>query len=833
MSAATGSVSSFAVNESVARVQGDEALAGQIQTLSATVSANTAAIDSEATTRADAVSALAATQETLIANFASGGGSGNLVANSDLQGDDGWFFYAGAAGSTSGLNLPGWYPPNGVPGVLWASYAGTPAANDGLQWNSPPCPVTAGKTYEVSIYAAFHRMATVQIFVTIFDANGNATANQYLSSGGTSYDVTGTAAQNGNIANFQQIGSFYEIPAGTSYVAILAQGVTDGTEASPYVFLTRPQIKLATAGQPQLSTYTPGTQANVPAITASITQEATARATADEAISDTVASLSATVGGNTSAISSEAVTRSDADSALSATIDTLSSTVDGNTSAITNEATTRSDADESLAGQISQTSAAVGANATSIQAETVARVDGDSALGALINSLTSTVDANTAAIQSEAVARSDADQALSDTIETVSAVAGRQHIFFQPTPPAYGGDLDVLWVNTAAGNVVESPDGQGGWVPIQDTGIAASAAAITTEQAARAAADESLAGQITSVLTLTDGNAATIQTETIARTDADSALSDDIANLSSEVGSNAAAISSESVARATADQALSTSITSVSSTVDGNTASIQQISESLNGVLVQYGLIGTIDGETGGLILTGAALPGGGAVFDLIIKANVEIDGDLLLAGTLDQGALNATSAGDLASPRNVQAYTSGSGTFTVPAGVYWLEVELWGGGGGATLGCAGAGGGYAFLSIPVTPGQTFSYVVGAGGTANPSGYSGGTGGTTSFGSVMSATGGTTTSSGGNPASVPGLGSGGSLTLGGALGSSSLTESNTGAEEPASAVGGGAFQSSGSGTVGSYPGGGGGVTLNSVGNGNYYNGAGGLIRIAY
>ncbi|WNM19021.1 LamG-like jellyroll fold domain-containing protein [Flavobacterium capsici] len=69
------------------------------------------------------------------------------------------------------------------------------------------------------------------------------------------------------------------------------------------------------------------------------------------------------------------------------------------------------------------------------------------------------------------------------------------------------------------------------------------------------------------------------------------------------------------------------------------------------------------------------------------------------------------------------QTFTS-SGTFTVPAGVYQVTVEAWGGGGkggdGLNIGNVGGGGGggaYSAKSIPVIPGNTYTVNVGLGAT--------------------------------------------------------------------------------------------------------------------
>jgi hypothetical protein len=89
----------------------------------------------------------------------------------------------------------------------------------------------------------------------------------------------------------------------------------------------------------------------------------------------------------------------------------------------------------------------------------------------------------------------------------------------------------------------------------------------------------------------------------------------------------------------------------------------------------------------------------------------------------------------------------SGSGTYTVPAGVKAIMVECVaaGGGGGGVTGAAssvGAGGGggsgsYAKKLI-LAPSATYAYAVGAAGTAGANtGGTGGTGGATTFGSSL------------------------------------------------------------------------------------------------
>jgi hypothetical protein len=89
------------------------------------------------------------------------------------------------------------------------------------------------------------------------------------------------------------------------------------------------------------------------------------------------------------------------------------------------------------------------------------------------------------------------------------------------------------------------------------------------------------------------------------------------------------------------------------------------------------------------------------------------------------------------AAPGQAEFTTPGTYTWTAPEGVYAVSaVTVGGGGGGAGNTNAGSGAGGGALgwknNIPVVPGQTYTVVVGAGGTVGGTG-TGGTGGTSYF----------------------------------------------------------------------------------------------------
>lgn len=173
----------------------------------------------------------------------------------------------------------------------------------------------------------------------------------------------------------------------------------------------------------------------------------------------------------------------------------------------------------------------------------------------------------------------------------------------------------------------------------------------------------------------------------------------------------------------------------------------------------------------------------------------------------------------------NVQSYqTPGTYTFTIPAGVTKIIVEVWGGGGGGGSGgttcCAedegGGGGGYAKGVYSVVPGTNYTVTVGAGGAGGVAGCvaatgAGTDGGTSSFGLLISATGG---------------GGGGSINIGGTGFSSFLAISgecgapwNTDGKGGDSGLYGKGGYNGGGGDNGTAPGGGGCGTWCSGGDG--------------
>lgn len=110
---------------------------------------------------------------------------------------------------------------------------------------------------------------------------------------------------------------------------------------------------------------------------------------------------------------------------------------------------------------------------------------------------------------------------------------------------------------------------------------------------------------------------------------------------------------------------------------------------------------------------------------------------------TFNDGTTQSTTSADRGKPISITYYTSGTNTYTVPAGCTKLFIQLQGGGGGSAGYCeSGGAGGYAEGIYSVTPGATYTVTIGGGGGSVGYYAAAGAGGSTSFGSLISATGG-------------------------------------------------------------------------------------------
>ncbi|MFA5868063.1 MAG: DUF2341 domain-containing protein [Actinomycetota bacterium] len=194
----------------------------------------------------------------------------------------------------------------------------------------------------------------------------------------------------------------------------------------------------------------------------------------------------------------------------------------------------------------------------------------------------------------------------------------------------------------------------------------------------------------------------------------------------------------------------------------------------------------------------------------------------------------------------NVFDYTGADQTYTVPAGVYSINVKEWGAGGGGgnaggwNYGFAGGGGGYTTGDIAVTPGQVLTVMVGGGGVNGTIAHSltysyggGGPGQITSSDARYGAQGGGRSAirSGATDLLTAGGGGGGGASRatngqqGGAGGGGSGL--NGSSYTPTAAGGGGTQSAGGAGGIGSYNGTAGSQYTGGTSGINSYGGGGG------
>jgi hypothetical protein len=187
--------------------------------------------------------------------------------------------------------------------------------------------------------------------------------------------------------------------------------------------------------------------------------------------------------------------------------------------------------------------------------------------------------------------------------------------------------------------------------------------------------------------------------------------------------------------------------------------------------------------------------------------------------------------------PPSIQVFTSGSGTYTTPAGVTAIKVTIVGGGAGGggssgstgVSGAAGGGAGATAIKYIYSPSATYLYAVGAGGGASSPG------GTTTFGTSLISAGGGAAGIGAANNAIGGAGgnaSGGDVNISGGHGFTGFN--NTGGGFPAGGNGGASSLGGGgcgvinlSGGNGQVPGSGGSGASNGTGG----SGAAGLIIV--
>lgn len=143
----------------------------------------------------------------------------------------------------------------------------------------------------------------------------------------------------------------------------------------------------------------------------------------------------------------------------------------------------------------------------------------------------------------------------------------------------------------------------------------------------------------------------------------------------------------------------------------------------------------------------------------------LDVNGDINTAGALRVNGNQGSSGqvlrsngdgtmgwGDMCDYKYYEIFrATGAGTWTVPAGVTRICIEIWGAGGGGAIYGGGGGGGYIKAYFTVTPGSSVSYIIATGGSggsfAGSSANAGGTSTATVGAVTLTCAGGTGASS--------------------------------------------------------------------------------------
>lgn len=245
-------------------------------------------ISNEETARSNADNALA-TRSTILEAAATN--AGNLVPNTAFTTLDGWFLNYAANGGVLSRNSAGTpYQIGGIENNLSLYQA---AGGSGLQMEamSEKFALRDGEFYQVQGLTANHRC---RAWVALFFYNDNNDMIAYtgenfgarINAGGQSisaHDITGAKS--------------YRAPDGTVYGRFVVRMYDVSSDG--YVWLDRPYVSVVKANTDQWNAYTPGNDRTVLVQTnAKISDEATARAGADSAISGRVSNTEAKLNGD-------------------------------------------------------------------------------------------------------------------------------------------------------------------------------------------------------------------------------------------------------------------------------------------------------------------------------------------------------------------------------------------------------------------------------------------------------------------------------------------------------------------------------------------------------
>lgn len=254
----------------------------------------------------------------------------------------------------------------------------------------------------------------------------------------------------------------------------------------------------------------------------------------------------------TASVTNEATTRASADSALSTQLNIVQATANAAATGaqLTQEATTRAAADTAMGSDIALLGAHNAGKTAFVLNQDTVQVDGSTSFAQMLTGINATAAANTSAASA---AQTTATNAATAAASAAGIANGKADVLIQSTAPAVAMQkATTLWIDTT--NNANTPKRWSG-----------SAWAVVTDKAATDAASAAAAAQATATAAQTAATQAqaNINTEATTRADADTALGQRIDTVNAAVGGNTAAINAEQTARADGDSANASAITAV------------------------------------------------------------------------------------------------------------------------------------------------------------------------------------------------------------------------------------------------------------------------------
>jgi hypothetical protein len=295
---ATASASRAAVSETNA--SGSAQAAASSATLAATArgQAETAATASQsAVAAANSRAAEAATSASLAAAYS--GTSSNLVQNTQFETTANWTFVAGGGNMAGGIDVAGtfWAPP----GEKALSIIQTDAGSAGANYVQDAVSIVPGQTYEASAWLGELR-CDVSLFLDFLDSGGGLAGR---------HNAGGPAGQlvDGNLSSYTRVHVRQTAPSNATKARIVL--VKSGTLSGPdsYAWMVRPQIRQVQPLVPAPAAYIPNIGGfDATSINASITAEATARASGDAALASDLQTTKSTVNGLSATVTTQTAT---------------------------------------------------------------------------------------------------------------------------------------------------------------------------------------------------------------------------------------------------------------------------------------------------------------------------------------------------------------------------------------------------------------------------------------------------------------------------------------------------------------------------------------------